>query len=210
MKDFLSVSGKFSSETVIERSRFICNITHVASEEEARAFIDEIRKEYGLATHNCYAYIADVLGNVCRYSDDGEPQGTAGIPMLEVLKNKNLKCVCAVVTRYFGGIKLGAGGLVRAYGGAVADCLSKGVITNNYPAVDYTFKLNYDEYSLIMKFASANGYAVTNSKFDMVVEVTLTVKAEEGESLLSKYVEFFHKEPNYSKGEEYYLEEKLK
>ena len=123
MEKYFSVSGEKVTEKVIEKSRFITTSRHIEGEEEAKAFVAEISAKYADATHNCYAYICDSLGNFLRFSDNGEPQGTAGMPILEVIKNKKLFETAVVVTRYFGGIKLGAGGLVRAYGGAVADVL---------------------------------------------------------------------------------------
>ena len=117
MKNYLSVFSAVTYEKVIERSRFIANCAHVQDEEEAKAFVAKIRAEHSLATHNCYAFVADKTGNLMRFSDDGEPQGTAGMPILDVLKNKKLFETAVVVTRYFGGGKLGAGGLVRAYSG---------------------------------------------------------------------------------------------
>ena len=121
--EFFTVNGEKENTNVIERSKFICNIKGVENEDEAKKFIETIKKRHSLATHNCYAYIADDKGLVQKFSDDGEPQGTAGLPMLEVLKNRKMYKTVAVVTRYFGGIKLGTGGLTRAYGGAVVDCL---------------------------------------------------------------------------------------
>lgn len=108
-------------EIVIEKSRFICTLKKVADEEEAQDFIKAVKKEYWDATHNCSAYIIDDKAQ--RSSDDGEPSGTAGIPMLEVLRKNKLTNTAAVVTRYFGGIKLGAGGLVRAYTNSVAEAV---------------------------------------------------------------------------------------
>lgn len=108
-------------EIVIEKSRFICTLKKVANEEEAQDFIKAVKKEYWDATHNCSAYIIDDKAQ--RSSDDGEPSGTAGIPMLEVLRKNKLTNTAAVVTRYFGGIKLGAGGLVRAYTNSVAEAV---------------------------------------------------------------------------------------
>ena len=114
-ENYLTVTGESENVTVIERSKFICKIKGVENEDDAKNFVAAVKKEHSLATHNCYAYIADEKGLVQKFSDDGEPQGTAGIPMLETLKSKGLSKVAAVVTRYFGGIKLGAGGLVGAY-----------------------------------------------------------------------------------------------
>ena len=120
MEKYLSVSGITVTEKVIQKSRFITTSTHAESEEGAKNFIAEISSKYKDATHNCYAYICDKLGNFLRFSDDGEPQGTAGMPMLEVLKSEKLFETAVVVTRYFGGIKLGAGGLVHAYSGCAS------------------------------------------------------------------------------------------
>jgi uncharacterized YigZ family protein len=142
---YLSVSGECVTEKTIEKSKFITTSRHVEGEDEARAFVEQISKKYADATHNCYAYVADDLGNLLRFSDDGEPQGTAGMPMLDVLRAQNLKQVAVVVTRYFGGIKLGAGGLVRAYSGGVAENLLSAkkvcyeLCAENKYTVDYTF-----------------------------------------------------------------------
>ncbi len=111
----------FKNEIVIEKSRFICTLKKVKDEAEAQKFIKATKKEYWDATHNCSAYLIDDLAQ--RSSDDGEPSGTAGLPMLEVLRKNKLTNTAAVVTRYFGGIKLGAGGLVRAYTNSVAEAV---------------------------------------------------------------------------------------
>ncbi|WP_047980843.1 YigZ family protein [Ornithinibacillus contaminans] len=112
-----------SHEIVIQKSRFIGTIKRVESEEEAQAFIQELKKKYHDATHNCSAYIIGEHDQIQKANDDGEPSGTAGVPMLEVLKKQHLKDTVVVVTRYFGGIKLGAGGLIRAYGGATSQAI---------------------------------------------------------------------------------------
>ncbi len=114
----LTIAKDIRTEQVISKSRFICSLKKVKTEEEAQEFIKAVKKEFWDATHNCSAYIIDEQHQ--RSSDDGEPSGTAGMPMLGVLRKQELQQVAAVVTRYFGGIKLGAGGLVRAYSGAVA------------------------------------------------------------------------------------------
>ena len=114
----LTIAKNIRTEQVISKSRFICSLKKVKTEEEAQEFIKAVKKEFWDATHNCSAYIIDEQHQ--RSSDDGEPSGTAGMPMLGVLRKQELQQVAAVVTRYFGGIKLGAGGLVRAYSGAVA------------------------------------------------------------------------------------------
>ena len=118
-----TIRTDYRDETVIEKSRFICTLKKVSSETEAQDFIKAVKKEFWDATHNCSAYIIDELAQ--RSSDDGEPSGTAGLPMLEVLRKNQLSGVAAVVTRYFGGIKLGAGGLVRAYTGSVSKAVQR-------------------------------------------------------------------------------------
>ena len=112
--DYLGLQGSFRRREVINKSVFITTLVRVETPEQAAEEIKKLRKEFSDATHNCYAYILRE-GNLMRYSDDGEPQGTAGMPMLDVLRHEGLVNVCCVVTRYFGGILLGTGGLVRAY-----------------------------------------------------------------------------------------------
>ncbi|MER7715985.1 YigZ family protein [Streptomyces flaveolus] len=110
-------------ETEINRSRFLCALAPAATEEEAQAFIASVRKRHADANHNCWAYVIGADAAVQKASDDGEPGGTAGVPMLQMLLRRDMRYVVAVVTRYFGGVKLGAGGLIRAYGGAVGEAL---------------------------------------------------------------------------------------
>lgn len=123
MKEYVTIPNKETvTENVIEKSRFIAAAVNVQTVDDALQFVNAKRKKYFDATHNCYAYI---IGDKMKFSDDGEPQGTAGLPILECIKNKRLDYVCVVVTRYFGGVKLGAGGLVRAYAGSCADVLNR-------------------------------------------------------------------------------------
>ena len=143
MKEYLTVKGFNTSETVIKHSRFIASIDRVRGREEAAAFLEKVCKRYSDATHNCYAYIADSEGREVKFSDNGEPSGTAGQPILEVLKKNGLNEVCIVVTRYFGGIKLGASGLVGAYSSAAADVLSGVDIIRRIPAKRFELSCVY-------------------------------------------------------------------
>ncbi len=143
MKEYVTIQKtEQSAEIVIEKSRFIAAAIGVKSVDEALEFVTAKKKRYFDATHNCYAYI---VGDKAKFSDDGEPQGTAGMPIYECLKNSGLDCVCVVVTRYFGGVKLGAGGLVRAYNGSCAEVLKKCArlkmtdCTRLEVTIDYTF-----------------------------------------------------------------------
>lgn len=110
-------------ETEINRSRFICALAPAATEQDAQDFVARVRREHPTATHNCFAYVIGADASVQKASDDGEPGGTAGVPMLQMLTRREMRYVVAVVTRYYGGVKLGAGGLIRAYGGAVGEAL---------------------------------------------------------------------------------------
>ncbi|MFI6644148.1 YigZ family protein [Streptomyces sp. NPDC050504] len=117
-------------ESEINRSRFLCALAPAATEEEAQEFVARVRKEHPTATHNCYAYVIGADASVQKASDDGEPGGTAGVPMLQMLLRREVRYAVAVVTRYYGGVKLGAGGLIRAYGGVVGEALDElGTIT---------------------------------------------------------------------------------
>ncbi len=132
----------YRNEIVIEKSRFICSLKKVASETEAQEFIKGIKKEFWDATHNCSAYVIDEMQQ--RSSDDGEPTGTAGVPMLEVLKKNSLFYTAAVVTRYFGGIKLGTGGLIRAYTASVAEAVLGSGIAERVLLGRYSFQYDIE------------------------------------------------------------------
>ncbi|MET9926164.1 MULTISPECIES: YigZ family protein [unclassified Streptomyces] len=117
-------------ESEINRSRFLCSLAPAATEQEAQDFVARVRKEHPAASHNCFAYVIGADASVQKASDDGEPGGTAGVPMLQMLMRREVRYVAAVVTRYYGGVKLGAGGLIRAYGGVVGEALDAlGTIT---------------------------------------------------------------------------------
>ena len=164
---YISVRGETVTEKIIEKSRFITTSKHIESEEEARAFIAEISSKFKDATHNCYAYICDMTGNHLRFSDDGEPQGTAGMPMLEVLKNNVLRQTAVVVTRYFGGIKLGAGGL--------AEKVSYEMCSEKEYGVDYS------SVDAALRFLSAFGAEILNCEYSDRVIFTAAVKKKEEE-----------------------------
>lgn len=122
-KDYLTVKGYGESELIIQKSRFLTYINRAESEQEAQDFINQIKAQHKSANHNCSAYLIGEHDSIQKANDDGEPSGTAGVPILEVLKKQGLKDTVVVVTRYFGGIKLGGGGLIRAYGKATTEGL---------------------------------------------------------------------------------------
>ncbi|WP_059103374.1 YigZ family protein [Shouchella shacheensis] len=145
LSTYRTVKKEGNHEIVIQKSRFIAHIKRTETEEEALRFIEAIKKAHCNATHNCSAYLIGENDLIQKANDDGEPSGTAGVPMLEVLKKRELKDTTVVVTRYFGGIKLGAGGLIRAYGGAVTEGLQAiGLVTRTltqvmHATIDYTW-----------------------------------------------------------------------
>ncbi|MFB6529454.1 MULTISPECIES: YigZ family protein [unclassified Streptomyces] len=122
-EQYVTLAREGVHESEINRSRFLCALAPVADEREAQEFVARIRKEHPTASHNCFAYVLGADASVQKASDDGEPGGTAGVPMLQMLLRRDMRYVVAVVTRYYGGVKLGAGGLIRAYGGVVGEAL---------------------------------------------------------------------------------------
>ena len=145
---FVSVAAPHMAEKVIEKSRFLTYAAHTAGEEEARAFLAKVRAEHPLATHVCHAYVADRM----RFSDDGEPQGTAGMPILGVLRARGLFETAVAVVRYFGGIKLGAGGLTRAYSGCAAECLEGAPLALWDMCAELCITVNYAEVGALTRF----------------------------------------------------------
>jgi uncharacterized YigZ family protein len=122
-EQYVTVARAGVHESEINRSRFLCSLAPAATEQEAQDFVARVRKEHPAASHNCFAYVIGADASVQKASDDGEPGGTAGVPMLQMLMRREVRYAVAVVTRYYGGVKLGAGGLIRAYGGVVGEAL---------------------------------------------------------------------------------------
>ncbi|WP_426787144.1 YigZ family protein [Staphylococcus capitis] len=144
VKPIITIKEEHQIENVINKSRFIAHIRPVQNEEETKAFINEIKSSHKDATHNCSAYTVGPEMNIQKANDDGEPSGTAGVPMLEILKKLEIHDACVVVTRYFGGIKLGGGGLIRAYSGAVRDVIYDIGRVELREAVPVTVTISYD------------------------------------------------------------------
>lgn len=173
-----------SSEIIIKKSRFIGHAKPVATEEEALQFIDTIKKEHWSATHNCSAYCIGDRDEIQKQSDDGEPSGTAGKPILEVIKNQGLKYIVVVVTRYFGGIMLGAGGLIRAYtDGAVAGIEAAGPIYQVSHS-EVTVEIDYTWYGKLENELRNRGLILGDTLFTDKVQVTCYPLAGEKESFI--------------------------
>ena len=171
----------FRQEIVIEKSRFICTLKKVQNEAEAQEFIKAIKKEYWDATHNCSAYIIDEMAQ--RSSDDGEPSGTAGLPMLEVLRKNKLTNTAAVVTRYFGGIKLGAGGLVRAYTNSVAEAVRGTGIAQKVLVSRFSFIYDLNEIGKILNILYQQQlFEIADVEYGLQAKVILKMKDSDKET----------------------------
>ncbi|MBD5584048.1 MAG: YigZ family protein [Clostridia bacterium] len=202
---YLSVSGRTQTKKIIEKSKFITTSCHVEGEEEARAFIAEISKEYSDATHNCYAYIADDKGNFLRFSDDGEPQGTAGMPMLEVLKSKDLRQTAVVVTRYFGGIKLGAGGLLRAYSGCASENLEEAQKVQYEPCAELEITVSYSSVDAVLRYLQEKKADILNTMYLNDAIFTVAVKKSGEEEFSSSLVNLLNGKVKIKRLKEYFF-----
>ncbi len=175
--DYLTVAGEGTDEFTEKRSRFIGAITPVKTEEEALAFIRQRQKTYWDAKHNVYAYVLEG-GNLCRFSDDGEPQGTAGLPVLDVLRKEGLTDCVVVVTRYFGGILLGGGGLVRAYSHGAKLAVDAAGVVQMRRCLTGEVACDYAQYGWLPAFLTERGAAVTDTRFGEAVTVCFSLPAD--------------------------------
>ena len=190
--EFRTIKEDGQVQEEIKKSRFICHAKRVYSEEEARDFIAAIKKEHYKATHNCSAFIIGERSEIKRTSDDGEPSGTAGVPMLGVLENHNLTNVCMVVTRYFGGIKLGAGGLIRAYAGSVALAVKEIGIIEIKEQAGIAIQMSYAQYQEYGNFLKEHNLIELETNFTDQVDTMIYVDKEEKENIKAALVEFFN------------------
>lgn len=173
-----------SDEFIINKSRFIGYGSPAQTEEEALAFLKGIREKHKDATHNCYAYVIGRNAGIMRYSDDGEPGGTAGLPIMEVLKAQGVVNCCVVVTRYFGGILLGAGGLVRAYTqGCVAALKASGVVVME-PSQQYLCEVGYPLWDKVQYALKSLPVQLMGSEFTTAVTFTLLVREKDAQQVL--------------------------
>lgn len=188
--DYLTVEKNSVYEMTERKSKFIGYAGHVVFEEDALNFINEIKNKHKDARHNVYAYSVK-YGDVTRYSDDGEPSGTAGIPILNVIKKRNIKNVVVVITRYFGGILLGTGGLIRAYSNAANMALNLAKEIKMYLCYDCSVFCDYNQYGKISNIISEYGGIIDDSKFYQNIELKFHLKKENFLELSKKILESF-------------------
>ena len=180
----MKITVKDEAEVLIEikKSKYIGHIFPISSQDEAKELIKEVNKIHNKATHNCYAYIVEGLE---KSNDDGEPSGTAGKPILECIKNKDLKDVLVVVTRYFGGIKLGANGLVRAYNDAASEAIHKAnkIMIKSLPIYDYEF--DYSLINIVEKYLSDKDIRIIDKIYDIKVNYILALNDDFNDDLFN-------------------------
>jgi uncharacterized YigZ family protein len=204
-----TVKGYGEHEINIERSRFITYVTRAETEEEAQEFITSIKKKHHDANHNCSAYMIGENNLIQKANDDGEPSGTAGVPMLEVLKKRDLKDTVVVVTRYFGGIKLGAGGLIRAYGRATSEGLNAtGIVERRLMRVMKT-KIDYTWLGKVENEVRSSHYQLKEIHYLEAVEVDVYVEEASKEQFVDWMTELTNGQGEISEGNVEYLESSI-
>ena len=188
MTGYRSVDKSSETEYIINRSRFIGRCFPVTSEEAALSLLGDIRKKNWDATHNCFAYRIGETASIARFSDDGEPGGTAGMPIMDVLRSKELTDVLVVVTRYFGGVLLGAGGLVRAYSRSAADAVSEAGIVSYIPAKQLSISMDYSRYGAMEQYIRST-VQVEDVEFMENVTMRITVAGERLDAFIKDITE---------------------
>lgn len=210
LPSYLTVKGYGENEIVIEKSRFIAHVQRAETEEEAQEFIQMIKKKHWNATHNCSAYLIGENDQIQKANDDGEPSGTAGVPILEVLKKKQLKDTVVVVTRYFGGIKLGAGGLIRAYGKATSEGIDKtGIVERKLMKVMHT-TIDYTWLGKVENELRSSVFQIKDIHYLDKVEIETYIVENETDAFIEWMTELTNGQAAIREGEILYLERDVK
>jgi uncharacterized YigZ family protein len=206
---YYTVKGYGEQEINIQKSRFIAYVDRVTTEEEAQNFIANIKKKHWDATHNCSAYLIGEHDQIQKANDDGEPSGTAGVPMLEVLKKKGLKDTVVVVTRYFGGIKLGAGGLIRAYSKATSEGLkAAGIVERRLMRVMHV-KIDYTWLGKVENELRSSVYDIKDIHYLENVEIEVYVEEAQTQKFVEWMTELTNGQSEIFEGELTYLEKEI-
>lgn len=201
---FYTVKENKTSELIEKKSHFIANIFYIQNEEEANQKIEQVKKTNRDARHNVYAYRLE--SGIEKYSDDGEPSGTAGVPILDILRGEKLVNVLIVVTRYFGGILLGTGGLVRAYGGAAKLVIDASSKVEMKLCVEYKVIMDYDSYNTFQYYCKNNQIKILNTNFLDKIETNILVYESATSIFLHDLSEITNRKATYEEIEKYYHE----
>ena len=198
MEKFKTIEGKVTAEVEEKKSRFIANLFYVESLEEAENCLKQIKKKYYDARHNCYAYVVKEENIIKKSSDDGEPSGTAGSPILNVIERNNLCNVIIIVTRYFGGILLGTGGLVRAYTEAATNAVNQAKIVEQEKGLEVEFELSYSDIEKFKYYCNLKNIKIVNITYTENVKIVIDLTEEEKNEILEEY-KYNEKLPNIIK-----------
>lgn len=205
-KDYHTIQGYGENEIIIQKSRFLTYVSRAETEQQAQDFINNIKEKHKSANHNCSAYIIGEHDNIQKANDDGEPSGTAGVPMLEVLKKQGLQDTVVVVTRYFGGIKLGGGGLIRAYGKATTEGIDAAKVVER--KLHHLMKISID-YTWLGKVENEvrnSVYPLKEINYAELVEVMVFTKADEEETFINWMAEMTNGQAKVDLVEKEFLE----
>lgn len=185
MDSFYTLSGSGSSKIEIKQSVFIGQAARVYSAQEAMDFVSSVKSEYADARHNCYAWVFASGTQMQKYSDDGEPSGTAGLPLLSVIEKNELRDVVVVVTRYFGGILLGKGGLVRAYTDAAVQAVQNAGIVRIDEGIEYTMRCAYDQLDKVTYTLNTKGWTISGTDYSDVIDLRCICPGDQSEDLIT-------------------------
>lgn len=203
---YLTIAQNTTYEQTIKKSRFICSIARVSSEEEAQQFIASIQAANKKATHNCFAYMIGDNDQIQRESDNGEPSGTAGIPILESLKLAKIHNVVAVVTRYFGGIKLGAGGLIRAYSNTTTEAIHQAGLVQRIKQAILKITVTYALHDPLLYYLKENNLEVASEEYGVNVETSIYVNETDLKDVKEKLINHFNDQFQITEGDQRFNE----
>lgn len=206
LPQYYTVKQQGHDEIIIQKSRFVGYVRRVETEEEAQAFIQEIKKKHHDATHNCSCYMIGENNQIQKANDDGEPSGTAGVPMLEVLKKQNLKDTAVVVTRYFGGIKLGAGGLIRAYGNTTSQAIKTTGIVKRQLMQGFSITVDYSLLGKLENVLRNSDYIIETINYLENVEFIVYVQVGEINNFEEWIIDLTNDQATIAKTDEKYQE----
>jgi uncharacterized YigZ family protein len=206
LENYYTVKPEGSEEVTIQKSRFIGYVKRCETEEEAQAFIQEIKKKHHDANHNCSAYMIGEHDLIQKANDDGEPSGTAGVPMLEVLKRRGLKDTAVVVTRYFGGIKLGAGGLIRAYSGTTSAAIDKTGVVKRQLMNEMKVTVDYHLLGKVENVVRNSKYTLQTINYMENVELIIYVESGQETEFENWIIDLTSNQATITQGESSYVE----
>lgn len=207
---YYTISQDGQNQIEIKKSKFICHLFRIDNEEQAREYINQIKKEHYKANHNCSSYLLGENFEIQRSSDDGEPSGTAGVPILEVLKKNELQNTLAVVTRYFGGIKLGAGGLIRAYSTSVSEALDKiGIVEGKLQQI-LAITISYPQLGKLQNYLENEQITIQEINYLENITVKVAIDITEIDIFIANIIDLFNSQVTITHLEKAYVENPVK